>query len=95
MIRSDLMLLEERGIDFQIDRDLLAMETAFKGEKVDLDRNLTINWSQINLNPYLPDRHQKSEIDFSSTRFKEKKLYYLEESEYFSEETTMNRDFER
>jgi hypothetical protein len=94
-------LLEERGIDFQIDRDLLAMEAAFEGKKVDLDRDLTIDWSQIDLTLYLPDRHQKSEIDFNSTSrsakpsFEEKKLYYLEKNEYFGEKITINRDFER
>jgi hypothetical protein len=84
-------LIEERGIDFKLDRDAEAMEAAMQGEKLDMEK-INIDWSQIDLNYYSPQT--KNEVELKSTSQSkeiEEKLYYLTEIEFENREKIKNR----
>jgi hypothetical protein len=49
-------LISERGVDFDLTRDRMAMELARQGERVAIERELLIDWAEIDLTYWLPKK---------------------------------------
>lgn len=77
-------LISQRGIDFNLSRDLPAMEAACSQKPVLIsDSQEIVKWSQIDLTNYLPDLLQKevSEINSPTQKSQPEPLEFVEQEE--------------